>query len=136
MLPVMSRCAHARTAPTGFVTRAPFPLGQVFRHVHGQNLTPQLRGAAAIQVGEGALPSPAPRALRLPERATRSFSDFEWLRLQLHARYVGVCVPPLPDKGGLSGAMKKSVDSDFIVDRMRMLSEWAPCAWAEAALSE
>ncbi|KAL4108492.1 hypothetical protein PRIC1_000207 [Phytophthora ramorum] len=55
------------------------------------------------------------------EGVRRRFRDFEWLRAVLHARYVGLLVPSLPDKTTTATVIKNDA---FLQSRMRGLQRF------------
>ncbi|POM76140.1 Sorting nexin [Phytophthora palmivora] len=55
------------------------------------------------------------------EGVRRRFRDFEWLRVVLHARYVGLLVPSLPEKTTTAAVMKTDA---FMQSRMRGLQRF------------
>ncbi|KAE8896597.1 hypothetical protein PF005_g4808 [Phytophthora fragariae] len=55
------------------------------------------------------------------EGVRRRFRDFEWLRVVLHARYVGLLVPSLPEKTTTAAVLKNDA---FLQSRMRALQHF------------
>ncbi|KAK1941828.1 Sorting nexin MVP1 [Phytophthora citrophthora] len=55
------------------------------------------------------------------EGVRRRFRDFEWLRVVLHARYVGLLVPSLPEKTTTAAVLKTDA---FMQSRMRGLQRF------------
>ena len=63
-----------------------------------------------------------------PEGVRRRYSDWDWLRELLVARYHGIAVPLLPEKRVVGNQNK-----NFIEERMQGLENWCVCGRRSAA---